>query len=148
MNKYTIITLVILTGVLLPVLNLFDIEYKWWHFIPVYFVGNYIGKVIQSTFKGFNINNISFTEIKDETTQVFICSVVLGFTGKSIEFKGEFDKSIEIPINDLRILLYKSTNRNEVRNSLELGNPFSKKYKYRTNDIEVVFTEITRYINN
>ena len=148
MNKYTIITLLILSVILITILIAFNIEYKWWYFIPIYLISNYNGKVMKQTFQGFNINKISFKETTNETIQIFICDVVLGFTGKTIEFKGQFDKSIDMPIENLRIILYKFTNRNEIIKSLETGKPYSKIYKYRGDEIEIIFTEITQYKNS
>ena len=145
MNKYTIITLLILSAILITILIALDIEYKWWYFIPIYLISSYNGKVMKQTFQGFNINKISFEEATDETIQIFICNVVLGFTGKTIGFKGQFDKSIDMPIDNLRIILFKFTNRNEIVKSLEMGRPYSKIYNYRGDKIEITFTQYKNF---
>lgn len=140
MNKYTIITLLILSVIMFTVLHIFDMDYKWWYLIPIYFISNYIGKVMYQTFQGFNINNISFSE-KIDNDQHFTCDVVLGFTGKTIGFNGVFENHLGIDVNQLRILLYKNTNRNDVISTLERGADYNKTYKYRGKDIKITLSE-------
>jgi hypothetical protein len=41
MNKYTVITFVVLTGIVLTILYLFDLEYRWWYAIPIYLLSKY-----------------------------------------------------------------------------------------------------------
>jgi len=140
MNKYTIITLIILSAILFTVLHFLDINYKWWYFIPVYFISNYNGKVMYQTFQGFNINNISFSE-KIDNDQHFTCDVVLGFTGNTIGFNGVFENTFNIDVNQLRTILYKNTNRNDVINTIQRGADYTKIYKYRGNDIKITLSE-------
>lgn len=148
MNKYTIITLLILSVILITILIAFDIEYKWWHFIPVYLISNYNGKVMKQTFQGFNINKISFEETTDETIQIFICDVVTGFTGKSIEFECYFNNELNLDENAIISILTRYAKKDEIIEALQKGNKVSKTYNYYGKNVEITFNRIIQYINN
>lgn len=141
MNKYTIITLMVLSTILFISLHFLDIQYKWWYLIIIYIISNYNGKVMQQTFKGFNINNLIFLEKINEDQQ-FTCDVVSGFSGKIISFNGVFKNTLNIDPNQLRVILVKDTNHNDITKTLQNNEEYIKIYKYRSNDIKVIFTKI------
>jgi hypothetical protein len=147
MNKYKIIGLVVLSLLLIGVSILLHFEIKWWHVLIVYALGSYLGNVLNSTFKGFNIMNLNYKDSIDETRQVFTCDIVIGFKGKLNRFTGEFNKSIEISEGALRTLLVANTRRNEIEDSLKKNQKITKLYRHRGENIEIIFTEMT-LINN
>ena len=144
MNKYSIITFAVLSCITLAILYFFDLDFKWWYAILIFILSNYNGKVLNSTKHGFNIHKLSFEEfLAGESKQFFATEIVVDSKGNTKTIYGSFINDFNLSPNDLRVLLFDNTKRNEILSSLEIGESVSKSYKYKNNFIEVEFEHIS-----
>jgi hypothetical protein len=173
MNKYTIITFSVLTGLLLFAIPLFDFNFQWWYLPIIYFISRYNGKVQQSTKQGFNIANIAFLKGKnvsdlnrinnlkedskpvyfldcdEDLQQWFEVEVVTDFKGTIKRLRGCFSNGFELSENDLRMSLNKNAKHADIIKSVENNDIVIEYYDHGDtdlmgNNLEVVFTAILK----
>jgi len=141
MNKYTIITMILLTVILFTVLYFFDIQYKWWYFIPIYFISNYNGKVLKATFQGINLANdislLSSSLIEDE--QYFTFDVIMDFKGGIKTFEGSFNIGQKLTENDLLYIITKHLKKKEIFFPVVADKSFRKTFNYNGKSVELEF---------
>lgn len=143
MNKYTVITFVTLTGILLIILYFFELEFRWWYIIPIYLISKYNGTVLKSTKQGFNINNFFFEELsKNNNNQYFTAEIVVDYKGNTKTINGSFFNELNLTEKDFRLLLFNNAKRNEILPSLEVGKPIAKTYIYMNKAIKVNFESV------
>lgn len=143
MNKYTVITFVTLTGILLIILYFFELEFRWWYIIPIYLISKYNGTVLKSTKQGFNINNFFFEEVsKNNNNQYFTAEIVVDYKGNTKTINGSFFNELNLTEKDFRLLLFNNAKRIEILPSLEVGKPIAKTYIYMNKAIEVNFESV------
>ena len=118
LNKYVIVMNIIFLLMIFFLSYLFNFKLKWYYIVPILFLADYIGKVMNATLEGFNIVKINGFEIDNEYS-LFRIVVVYDFKGSIVIITGRFKNEENLNIEELKNIMYNKVNIKLLLKNLE-----------------------------
>jgi hypothetical protein len=112
---------------------------KWWFVIPIYFIIQYIGRLLYVYFFGFVISKIQFLD-KDGDMQSFIMFYKFGLI-KTYFICGEFNNKMNLSEKKLELLIYLQAPKKILKNTKKYGEKTEIIFNYHGDNVPVFFIQ-------
>lgn len=136
-NKYVIGLNIIFLLIIFLISHLFKFKIQWYYIVVILFIADYIGRVIYSTFEGFNIINImGFDDVNNYSH--FVIEVVYDFKGSIAVITGRFINNQNLSKEDLKMIMFNKANIKILLKGLE-NDVVDITFHYNNSPINVEF---------